>query len=62
MDWWIVFPVNLAGGIALPEALWRLLVVISVWWVEEIPLVTFASLFSGSVKDVVFESALRIRI
>lgn len=56
MVWWIHLPCDLSQGIAVPGTFRGL----RVWGIEEMTLVTLASLFIGSGKDTVFESAVRI--
>lgn len=55
-----IFLVNLAG-LLHSRGYWGPPCCDCLWWVEEMSLVTFASLFYGSVKDVAFnKSAVRI--
>lgn len=58
--WWLHLPCELSRVIAFPGLLGTPCCD-CLWWVEEMSLVTFASLFYGSVKDVAFnKSAVRI--
>lgn len=50
--WWLHLFCELSRAIALPGILGTPCGCL--WWVEEMSLVTFASLFYGSVKDVMF--------